>query len=198
MNVVVVHYAELGLKGGNRRMFERKLMEDIRARLSPLHAGKVRLESARVLAELTENHSPDAVRAELGKVFGVAWFAFGRLLPWGPGNPGWDALADAAVALVRSFPGRKRSRCLPAGPSSVFRCLPRTSACSWERRYGEDTGLSVDLDHHDVAVHVEILTKEICFLRSEPRDCGGCPKDPPGKPCACFPGGSIRPWRPGS
>jgi thiamine biosynthesis protein ThiI len=92
MNVVVVHYAELGLKGGNRRMFERKLMEDIRARLSPVHAGRVRLESARVLVELTENHSPDAVRAELGKVFGVAWFAFGRLLPWGPGNPGWDAL----------------------------------------------------------------------------------------------------------
>ncbi|HMX44225.1 MAG TPA: hypothetical protein PKB12_10960 [Elusimicrobiota bacterium] len=36
MNVVVVHYAELGLKGGNRRMFERKLMDDIRANIRRL------------------------------------------------------------------------------------------------------------------------------------------------------------------
>jgi hypothetical protein len=49
--VVVVHYSELGTKGGNRRVFERKFADDVRRRLGPL-ALKVRLDSARVLVEV--------------------------------------------------------------------------------------------------------------------------------------------------
>lgn len=193
MNVVVVHYAELGLKGGNRRMFERKLMEDIRARLSPVHAGRVRLESARVLVELTENHSPDAVRAELGKVFGVAWFAFGRLLPWGPGNPGWDALADAAVALVRSFPQAKTFKVFARRAVKHYPLSSQDICVRLGKRIGEDTGLSVDLDHHDVAVHVEILTKEICFFAERTQGLRGLPKGSSGETLCLFSGGIDSP-----
>lgn len=75
-NYVLIHYGELALKGLNRPIFERKLIENIRKALNGLDYGKVRKIQGRIILELTANSNISAIEDALKKVFGVSWFAF--------------------------------------------------------------------------------------------------------------------------
>jgi thiamine biosynthesis protein ThiI len=61
---ILVHYGELALKGKNRRLFENKLIENIKKATG----GKVRRFEGRLLVE-------DGHTASLKNVFGISWFA---------------------------------------------------------------------------------------------------------------------------
>jgi len=73
---VLIHYGELGLKGLNRPLFEKKLMENIRKALDDVEYGKVRKRQGRIILELKQQSDVDRISESLGKVFGIAWFAF--------------------------------------------------------------------------------------------------------------------------
>ncbi len=90
---VVIHYSELGTKGRNRRMFENKLADDVRRRLGP-DALKVRIESARVLADL----APDVPRDRVADR--AVWSV--ELTPLTEGKPRerWWVDDDAGVVLA--------------------------------------------------------------------------------------------------
>jgi len=61
---ILVHYGELALKGKNRRLFENKLIENIKRATG----GKVRRFEGRLLVEDGDSDS-------LNNVFGISWFA---------------------------------------------------------------------------------------------------------------------------
>ena len=61
---ILVHYGELALKGKNRRLFENKLIENIKKATG----GKVRRFEGRLLVEDGDSDS-------LNNVFGISWFA---------------------------------------------------------------------------------------------------------------------------
>ncbi len=193
ISIVVVHYSELGTKGNNRRMFENKLAEDIRGRLAPRHAGKVRVESARVIVELAAGHDPREVRAGLDQVSGVAWYAFGQLFPWSPAAPGEDLIEAAALDQVRAHPEAK-----------TFKIFARRSAKTYPLTSGDicrqlgtfivdKTGLAVNLDDHDLAIHVEVLAKEICVFSSRTEGLRGLPRGSSGSMLCLFSGGIDSP-----
>jgi thiamine biosynthesis protein ThiI len=73
---VLIHYGELGLKGLNRPLFEKKLIENIRKALSGLEYGRIRKIQGRIILELEEKSDIDSVEKALKRVFGIAWFAF--------------------------------------------------------------------------------------------------------------------------
>jgi len=75
-NCVLIHYGELGLKGLNRPLFEKKLIENIGKTLNKSEYGKIRKLQARIVLELTEQSNIGKIEEALQKVFGVAWFAF--------------------------------------------------------------------------------------------------------------------------
>ena len=72
---VLIHYGELGLKGLNRPVFEKKLIENIDKALDGLEVGKLRKLQGRILLELEEKSDVPKIEEALGKVFGIAWFA---------------------------------------------------------------------------------------------------------------------------
>jgi thiamine biosynthesis protein ThiI len=63
--MLLVRYAEIGLKGKNRGLFEAKLIENIKRKLGKV---KVEMDSGSILV-----HSGDATK--LREIFGVSWFA---------------------------------------------------------------------------------------------------------------------------
>src|SRR5689334_13014350 len=81
MDILLIHYSEIGTKGRNRGFFERRLRDDLQNRLAPLDVTNVKLDNSRLVAPLTEKHDKARIEAALGQVFGIAWYAFGRHSP---------------------------------------------------------------------------------------------------------------------
>jgi len=73
---VLIHYGELALKGLNRPLFEKKLVENIRRIIDGLEYGRIRKIQGRIILELKKKSDMDRIEEALKRVFGVAWFAF--------------------------------------------------------------------------------------------------------------------------
>ncbi len=72
---VLVHYGELALKGGNRPIFEKTLIENISRALAGLHIKAVRKLYGRLVVDLAPDSPWEEVRQRLGRVCGVVNFS---------------------------------------------------------------------------------------------------------------------------
>ncbi|MBL8022883.1 MAG: tRNA 4-thiouridine(8) synthase ThiI [Elusimicrobia bacterium] len=191
-NVVVIHYSELGTKGGNRRVFERKFAEDIRRRLGP-NALKVRLESARVIAELPSPCFRENIERALEQVFGVAWYAFGTLFPWSPEDPGYEKIEAAALGEARRDPHLKSFR---MNARRSIKTYPFSSQDICVRLGGAvmtGSGLTVDLHQPDLVIQVEVLEREIAVVSGRVNGVRGMPHSSSGRMLCLFSGGIDSP-----
>ncbi len=73
---VVIHYGELGLKGLNRPLFEKKLIENMSKALNNVEYEKIRTLQGRIILDLNKKSDAKRIETSLKKVFGIAWFAF--------------------------------------------------------------------------------------------------------------------------
>src|SRR5580765_7499209 len=73
--VIVVHYHELWLKGGNRNFFVGKLLLALRRSLGQFPIARIRRPGDRLVIELGENAPVDDVVAQLERIPGIAYFA---------------------------------------------------------------------------------------------------------------------------
>ncbi|MFB3072912.1 MAG: tRNA uracil 4-sulfurtransferase ThiI, partial [bacterium] len=69
------HYGELALKGGNRPIFEKTLIENISRTLAGLHIKAVRKLYGRLVVDLAPDSPWEEVRQRLGRVCGVVNFS---------------------------------------------------------------------------------------------------------------------------
>lgn len=81
MNIIIIHYAEIALKGDNRRDFENKLVENIRHASKELLYEKIERLNGRVVIILgnsvsLETEFPTWINI-LNHVFGISHFSFG-------------------------------------------------------------------------------------------------------------------------
>jgi len=74
---VIVHYAEIGLKGRNRTYFERMLMSNMRRKLGKLICSCSR-ESGLISVSLGENPDFGMLRDILTSIPGIAYFSFAK------------------------------------------------------------------------------------------------------------------------
>ena len=72
---VLVHYGELALKGGNRPIFEKTLIENISRALAGLHIKAVRKLYGRLVVDVAPDSPWEEVRQRLGRVCGVVNFS---------------------------------------------------------------------------------------------------------------------------
>ncbi|MFQ5893031.1 MAG: tRNA uracil 4-sulfurtransferase ThiI, partial [Nitrospinota bacterium] len=72
---VLVHYGEVGLKGHNRPVFEKTLIDNIARALTGLHIKAVRKLYGRLVVDLAPESPWGEVRERLGRVCGVVNFA---------------------------------------------------------------------------------------------------------------------------
>jgi tRNA uracil 4-sulfurtransferase len=98
--VIVVHYHEIWLKGGNRRFFLSKLHMALKRALEGLPVERILRPGDRMLIEFGEGASAEEAVSRIERVFGVAFYAVARVVPR---NEGEDlaALGRAAWEEVR-------------------------------------------------------------------------------------------------
>ncbi len=98
--VIVVHYHELWLKGGNRRFFLSKLHLALKRSLEGLPVERILRPGDRLLVEFGEGASAEEAVARIKRVFGIAFYAAARVVPRG-GESDLAALGDAAWEEIR-------------------------------------------------------------------------------------------------
>src|SRR5215468_7064601 len=69
---VIVHYHEISLKRGNRPLFLRRLQENLARAVGDLGPVRVQQLPGRIVLDLAGHPAPEAVRARLDRVCGVA------------------------------------------------------------------------------------------------------------------------------
>ena len=94
-NCFIIHYAEVALKKGNRPYFEKKLVKNIKAATAGCGPVEIDRRWGRILLAVTEKTDVDGVIAALKTVFGIAYFAPGRIV-----DQEIEPITEAALAAI--------------------------------------------------------------------------------------------------
>ncbi len=168
-NHVVVHYAEIGLKGKNRPFFERTLRCNIQRRLADMQVAGVRWLHGRLLVALGPESDEPAVLQRLRTVPGIAYFA-----------PAYDAPRDIEAlktSVVQALAGRS-ARSFKIDTRRADKRFPLTSAeinAEVGAAVQQATGWAVDLGDPELTVHVEVLAESMLFYFERIAGVGGLP-----------------------
>jgi len=183
--IYVVHYSEIGIKGGNRLFFERRLMANIATALA-LPALAVRRLPGRLLVD-SGDLAAEPTERRLAALPGIAHFA-----PATVTSLDLAALSDEAVRCsqgveARSFRIRSQrsNKRFPLTSVELNRLLGAAVV--------EATALPVDLDGAEHTVHVEVLDRQaLVYTRRQP-GLGGLPVGSSGTVVALLSGGIDSP-----
>jgi len=166
---IVVHYSEIGLKGRNRRFFERQLQRNIHERLAGLDVAGVDRLPGRLLARLGTEADVTAAVERLRTVPGIAYFA-----------PAYGAPKDVEAikeAVVDRLTGRSY-RSFKIATRRADKSFPLTSPQINAEVGGHVqavTGWAVDLKAPEMVIHIELLFKETFFYFERFEGVGGLP-----------------------
>ena len=70
----LIKYAEIGIKGNNRRFFEDALVRQMKYALKPVGDFSIRKESGRIFVHANEEYDFDEAVESLSHVFGIGYF----------------------------------------------------------------------------------------------------------------------------
>jgi thiamine biosynthesis protein ThiI len=166
---IVVHYAEIGLKGKNRRFFERQLQQNIHGQLAGLDVTSVERLPGRLLARLGPEADAAAAVERLRTVPGIAYFA-----------PAYGAPRDIQAieeAVVDKLAGRSYHS-FKIDTRRADKRFPLTSPeinAAVGGGVQAATGWAVDLKRPDMTIHIELLFKEAFFYFERIDGVGGLP-----------------------
>jgi len=192
VDTLIVHYDEVGLKGGNRHRFEDQLMANLKRALRGTGYRGVRCSVGRITVDFKPPGLVSEAAARAARVFGVANVGAGLRV-----EPEIISIGDAALELM------------PVGSFTSFAVRARRARSSCqvdsreiERAVGgliqERTGAPVDLSNPDATLHVELFSDSGIVYRDRRPGPGGLPVGTSGKLVALMSGGIDSPvaaWR---
>ncbi len=154
--VLILHYHEIWLKGGNRRFFLSRLMTAVKHALAGLPVQSLEHISDRLILSAQAQDALPEILERLGRVFGIAYIAVAEEV-----LPEMAALSRAACALMvgknpPSFAVRAKIAVSNFGMNSmqVERELGRDVLQALRAR---SSGVRVNLDEPDATCSVEII-----------------------------------------
>jgi thiamine biosynthesis protein ThiI len=187
-SVIVVHYHELWLKGGNRSFFLGKLLLALRRTLEGLPVTRIVQPGDRILIELGDGAALDEAVERVRKVLGVAYCAVAR-----PVERDFDAICRAAWEEVRpaqfaTFAVRAK-RSDKTFPICVGELEPRVGAYLLDRLHEAGRSVRVNLDEPELTCRIEITAKlALVYARKIP-GVGGLPANTAGRMMCLLSGG---------
>jgi tRNA uracil 4-sulfurtransferase len=187
MNSIVVHYKELALKGKNRPWFIQHLVRNLRAALAGLDVTSVRSVTGRIDIDLGAGAQWEAASARIRRVFGIANFSLA-------GRSSHD-FAEIAGAILADL-GDRRPASFRVSARRSDKRFPFTSP-QIEREVGgliqAATGWHVDLEHAELAIHIEMMPDHSFYYFGKEPGAGGLPSGTSGKVACLLSGGFDSP-----
>lgn len=165
----LIHYGELALKGGNRSLFEKRLLANIKRHLKDLPLGKIRRVQGAMIAEVGEANENE-IEKRLKQISGIAY-----VIPVTVVEKKIEVILETAAKLSEGWTGTFRA--------TVKRADKRFPVKSDEvaRRVGgvilqkNDGHLKVDLHNPDHTCYVEVAEDGAYVGVRKVRGAGGLP-----------------------
>lgn len=194
INVLVIHYSEIGTKGDNRNLFEQRLVHNVKERLRSVISG-VQREYGRIVAILPPDAGDEERRQEIHKkIFermqflpGVAFFAFARRSPLDI-----DAMKRISIELLTptSFAtfkvdAKRSNKGFPLTSQDVANALGDHIRTTLKK--------TVNLTKPEQKLFVEIGEKNAYLFTEKHHGIGGLPVGISGKVIASLSGGIDSP-----
>jgi len=187
MTSIVVHYQEIALKGKNRPWFLARLVRNLRQAVSDLDVTSVRALMGRIEVVLGPTADREAVGERIRRTFGIANFSYAR-------RTALD-IDGIAAAILEDLAGRS-CESFRVSVRRADKRFPLTSPQA-EREIGgrikEARGWRVDLDHAQLAIHVELLTDQAFYFFGKEKGPGGLPTGTAGRVVCLLSGGIDSP-----
>ncbi len=171
----VVHYAEIGLKGRNRSIFEKQLIENITRQ----HEVQ---KSWRLPGRIVLRAGPEL---DLSKVFGVAWWASARRVNASIDEIGSEAIEEARRGLERGQKFAVRAKVA----DKSFALNSQELEVEIGQRIRDATKFEVNLGTPDVTVFIEITHAGALIYTEKKTGPGGLPVGTSAKLMGLFSGG---------
>jgi len=189
MHKVLVHYAEIALKGRNRYYFEDKVIENIKKSASYFNVNlkRVRKEYKRLLCIFED--SPENIKIVLGHVFGIRYFCIVEELP---------KKTESVLQFTERFLKENKKKGFTSVSFKTKRAdktFPLTSV-ELNTQFGEiasQLGLKVDYSHAPITLFTEITEKEIYCFSEKLQGAKGLPVSSGGKVLVLLSGGIDSP-----
>ncbi|HQE93222.1 MAG TPA: tRNA uracil 4-sulfurtransferase ThiI [Anaerolineae bacterium] len=189
MQVYIVHFGELGLKGRNRIFFARQLINNIRTVFTDTPGTTVQFFHSHILVQVCADMPAAAIEQRLGKIFGIAYYAPATIVA-----TDFEAISQAALHLAASV----------ITPTTTFKVnttrgdkrFPVTSQnvdCEIGARIVAMIGAPVKLKDPAITLTIQIYEDATyLFIRRIP-GAGGLPVGVSGRVLALFSGGIDSP-----
>lgn len=187
----LIKYAEIGLKGNNRYLFENALRDRIKEALDRLGEYEVSKEQGRIFISCPENYDYEETVSALTKVFGVSSICPVFVIE----NSEWESLTKGVGDYVEAiYPDRNFTFKVEAKRADKNYPLTSPEICIEMgayllRRFKE---LKVDVHEPQVRVTVEVRTKSYVYSVVIPGP-GGMPVGCNGKAMLLLSGGIDSP-----
>lgn len=189
---VLVRFHEIGLKGKNRPMFIKQLVDNVRR--ATIGTGVSKVWSGRMIVRLTleEGAEWEPVRERISRVFGAVKFAPAHRVALD-----YDAIAETVTKLAdeRTF---DTFRITAHRVDKRFPMSTRDLNVQLGDLIRERSGARVDLNHADLDLHVETMTDDAFVYADLFPGSGGLPVGTAGRVVVLMSGGIDSPvatWR---
>jgi thiamine biosynthesis protein ThiI len=204
--IIACTYAEIALKGGNRKVFLRRLLNNINVALKGEPLKSVNHVESRLLVHLTDSGRATEVAAKLRNVFGLQWVSPVVALPRdgidpqlradleADREPGLTGICALACELTHQNRGtaenfkvetRRSDRSFPLNSPEVSRIVGAAVFGS--------TGLPGKMSHPDFTVNVLVLKENVLVFTDKEPAWGGLPFGSGGRTMVLLSGGIDSP-----
>lgn len=193
-SVLVCTYSEIALKGKNRPLFQRRLLNGLRSALAGEPVASVNHVESRYLVRLDDPDRADACARKLTRVFGVRWVLPAVTVVRENLESDLARVNDVAVELARRDVGDARTFKVETRRSD--RSYPMVSPdISREvgTAVGHAIGLPARMAHPDFTVNVLVLRESILVFTAKHAGAGGLPASSSGRVCCLLSGGIDSP-----
>jgi len=186
--VIVVHYHELWLKGGNRRFFLGKLFTALRRALAGVAVRRIEQPGDRFLVRLASEASVPEALDRVQHVFGIAYCAVAR-----PVDRDLEALCRAAWEEVEplrfsTFAVRAK-RSDKTFPHSTMQIGAAVGRFLLEKLRGQGRDVRVQLSAPELTCHIEVTPGPLLVYARKISGLGGLPANTAGRLTCLLSGG---------
>ncbi len=188
MPLLVLHYHEMWLKGGNRAFFLKKFEESIRLHLGGLGEVRLKHEDARMLVELETAGALEEAARRLPRVFGLAYYSVAEEAARDLDQVARLAWQQMAPQSFRTFAVRARraDKTLPFQSAEAERHIG-ASLLQAARAAGRE--ISVNLTRPDLTCYVEFTSSRALVYSAKLPGPGGMAANTAGKVVTLLSGG---------
>jgi len=191
-SVILCRFGELFLKSGNRKVFERVLVDNMRAALADLPRARVEQTHGRVLVRLPTEDAEDAA-ARLTRVFGLVSLSIARQVE---AKEDLEAITAKAVDEARAAIARDRPASFKVESRRPDKRFPKSSL-EIDRHVGArvqaETGLAVDVHTPALRIGIEVGTEVAYVFAGKHEAPGGLPVGASGRALLLLSGGIDSP-----